>query len=144
VASAEAAERAGAAVMQAFDEVRQGVRVQEQQRLVAQLLRADLPRQLLQMEEVLRDEPPTGELLRFAGVPTAALQYLREHLELVPHLEVGLERDVPAKSLENYEWLTPPPQGRSIVKLRVLRPGWKHRGELLMPPEVVCVDRSEP
>jgi hypothetical protein len=69
----------------------------------------------------------------------AAIQaWLAEHLHLEPFLEIGSEREVPASQLPNYDLLGDAPHSAdSLLRLRVLAPGWKQRGSVVVKPEVV-------
>ncbi len=70
-------------------------------------------------------------------MPAAALRWARESLHLEPVLEPGDEREVPAESLDKFEWTGPtPPAGAALVRLRVVASGFRWRGEVVVKPRV--------
>jgi hypothetical protein len=103
-----------------------------------ELLQSLLQDNLLQDLEQLRAAaitsilPPDLQLL-----PEAVLNWFCRHLELSQHLERGQELEVPAERLSQYDLQGPPPDpAKALVKLEVLAPGWRHRGQTVIAPRV--------
>jgi len=103
-----------------------------------ELLQSLLQDNLLQDLEQLRAAaitsilPPDLQLL-----PEAVLNWFCRHLELSQHLERGQELEVPAERLSQYDLQGPPPDpAKALVKLKVLAPGWRHRGQTVIAPRV--------
>ena len=102
-----------------------------------ELLRSLLQDNLLQDLEQLRGAasatlPPDLQLL-----PEAVLNWFCRHLEISQHLQQGQELEVPAERLSQYDLQGPPPDpAKALVKLGVLAPGWRHRGQTVIAPRV--------
>jgi len=78
------------------------------------------------------------ELTGCRAVPAAILRWVCQTLNIDPVLEPGVEREVPADSIEKYEWAEgPPPGSASLVRLRVVSAGFRWRGEVIVKPSVV-------
>lgn len=76
--------------------------------------------------------PPDLQLL-----PEAVLNWFCRHLEISQHLQQGQELEVPAERLSQYDLQGPPPDpAKALVKLEVLAPGWRHRGQTVIAPRV--------
>ena len=131
-------EQASGDVLGALEVLRSDARLAEQRRVIAALAKSDLLSQLVKMEAVLRgrgDEDPK----QYAAVPTAVLHCLTEALQLEPYLEPGVEREISSTAADRYEWLEPPPEHLGLVRLRILAPGWKWRGEVVVRPRAAAI-----
>ncbi len=81
--------------------------------------------------------PADLEALR--KLPAAILEWAQRRLGLVPHLAVGQELEIPPDRLSAFALEgTLPPRG-SLVRVRVLSPGWKRGPRMLVPPRVMIV-----
>ena len=102
-----------------------------------ELLQSLLQDNLLQDLERLREAasatlPPDLQLL-----PEAVLNWFCRHLEISQHLQQGQELEVPTERLNQYDLQGPPPDpAQALVKLEVLAPGWRHRGQTVIAPRV--------
>jgi hypothetical protein len=104
------------------------------QELVNSLVQDNLLRDLEQLRTTLAATPLTADLRL---LPEAMLNWLCRHLDLSQHLQPGQELEVPAERLSQYDLEGPPPDAaKSLVKLQVLAPGWKHQGQIVIPPRV--------
>ena len=71
-------------------------------------------------------------------LPEATLNWLCRHLDLSQHLQPGQELEVPTERLSQYDLQgAPPALEQPLVRLRVLTPGWKQQGRMLILPQVV-------
>lgn len=83
------------------------------------------------------------ELARCRAVPAAILRWASNALHLDTVLEPGTEKEVPAGSLDRYDWMDgPAPAGASLVRLRVVAAGFRWRGEVIVKPTVVGAPRA--
>ena len=83
------------------------------------------------------------ELARCRAVPAAILRWACQTLHLDTVLEPGAEKEVPAGSLDKYDWMDgPAPAGASLVRLRVVAAGFRWRGEVVVKPTVVGAPRA--
>jgi len=105
------------------------------QELVNSLVQDNLLHDLEQLRTALVPTPLSADL-RLS--PEATLNWLCRHLDLSQHLQLGQELEVPAERLSQYDLQgRPPAPGQPLVKLRVVTPGWKHQGHILISPRVV-------
>ena len=82
-----------------------------------------------------------AELEPFRHLPEAVLRWIQARFGLVPYLEAGKEMQVPSDTLDRF-LLTrdrgDPPDG-VLVRLRVLAPGWKRNGDVVVPPRAELI-----
>jgi len=79
------------------------------------------------------------ELVRCRAVPAALVRWACQALHLEPVLEPGAEREVPAESIDKYDWAEGTPSSRTgLVRLRVVAAGFRWRGEVIVKPAVVA------
>jgi hypothetical protein len=80
---------------------------------------------------------PGEELARFKLLPTALLQWIETHLGLCQHLHIGEEAEIPAADLSAFELVGSRPDALpSLVRIRVVGPGWNLDRKPLVPPRV--------
>ena len=104
------------------------------QELVNSLVQDNLLHDLEQLRTALA---PTSLSADLRLLPEATLNWLCRHLDLSQHLQPGQEIEVPAERLRQYDLEGPPPDAaKSLVKLQVLAPGWKHQGQIVIRPRV--------
>lgn len=103
-----------------------------------ELVRSLIHDRLLQDLDQLRTAA-AGTLLPpdLALLPEAVLNWFCRHLDLSQHLERGQELEVPASRLSEYALQGPPPDPmKTLVRIQVLAPGWKHKGQPVIPAQV--------
>ena len=76
--------------------------------------------------------PPALEVLR--KLPDGLLDWVQRRFGVQAHLRAGDELEVPAQRLSAYDVEGAPPAGSGLVRLRVLAPGWKRGGRVLVKP----------
>lgn len=104
------------------------------QELVDGLVQDNLLRDLEQLRTGLAATPLSADLRL---LPEATLNWLCRHLDLSQHLQPGQELEVPVERLSQYYLQgAPPAPGQPLAKLRVVTPGWKHQGHILISPRV--------
>jgi hypothetical protein len=98
-------------------------------------------RDILALREAFSTMPPASlpdEVAGLRTLPAALLDWLHSTLEIVPHLDSGQRLEVPRMSLGNFTVDgEQPPTHLSLLRLRVIAPGWKRRGQTLVRPVVV-------
>ena len=105
------------------------------QELVNSLVQDNLLHDLEQLRTALAATPLSADLRL---LPEATLNWLCRHLDLSQHLQPGQELEVPTKQLSQYDLQgTPPAPEQPLARLRVVTPGWKHQGHILISPQVV-------
>jgi hypothetical protein len=105
------------------------------QELVNSLVQDNLLHDLEQLRTALAATPLSTDLRL---LPEATLNWLCRHLEISQHLQPGQELEVPADRLSQYDLQGPPPDPeKPLVRLRVVTPGWKHQGHVLISPRVI-------
>ena len=110
------------------------------QELVNSLVQDNLLHDLEQLRTALAATPLSADLRL---LPEATLNWLCRHLDLSQHLQPGQELEVPAERLSEYDLQgAPPAPEQPLVRLRVLTPGWKHQGHVLILPQVVAPARG--
>lgn len=139
IRSLESVGRASQEALSGLELVRQDARRAEEQRVVTALIERKLLDDLVDLETTLKRRGKPEELERLSAVPTAVLYWLSDALHLVPHLEPGAEREVPASAAPNYEWADGPVSGSGLLRLRVIAPGWKWRGTIVVRPRAVRI-----
>jgi hypothetical protein len=112
------------------------------QELVNSLVQDNLLHDLEQLRTALAATPLSADLRL---LPEATLNWVCRHLGLSQHLQPGQELEVPAERLSQYDVQGPPPvPEQSLARLRVVTPGWKHQGHLLISPQVIVAGPSPP
>ena len=102
-----------------------------------ELLQSLLQDNLLQDLEQLQAAASATLPPHFQLLPEAVLNWFCRHLEISQHLQQGQEVEVPAERLNQYDLQGPPPDpAKALVKLEVLAPGWRHRGQTVVAPRV--------
>ena len=105
------------------------------QELVNSLVQDNLLHDLEQLRTALAPTPLSADLRL---LPEATLNWLCRHLDLSQHLQPGQEIEVPAEQLSQYDLQgAPPAPEQPLARLRVVTPGWKHQGHILISPRVV-------
>jgi hypothetical protein len=105
------------------------------QELVNSLVQDNLLHDLEELRTALTATPLSADLRL---LPEATLNWLCRHLDLSQHLQPGQELEVPAERLSQYDLQgAPPAPEQPLAKLRVVTPGWKHQGHILISPQVV-------
>jgi hypothetical protein len=105
------------------------------QELVNSLVRDNLLHDLEQLRTALAATPLSADLRL---LPEATLNWLCRHLDLSQHLQPGQELEVPTERLSQYDLQgTPPAPEQPLARLRVVTPGWKHQGHVLISPRVI-------
>ncbi|MBI2216640.1 MAG: hypothetical protein HYU51_05025 [Candidatus Rokubacteria bacterium] len=75
-------------------------------------------------------------------LPAALIDWLVATLDVVPHLECGQRLEVPKSRLADFVLEGEEPATELVlVKLVVVRPGWKRRGSVLVRPTVEWAGR---
>jgi hypothetical protein len=77
----------------------------------------------------------------FRHLPEAVLRWMQTLFSLTPHLEAGKVLQVPSDTLDNFALTRDrgdAPAG-VLVRLRVLAPGWKRDGEVVVPPRAELI-----
>jgi hypothetical protein len=104
------------------------------QELVNSLVQDNLLQDLENLRTALAATPLSAGLRL---LPEATLNWLCRHLDLSQHLQPGQELEVPTDRLRQYDLEGPPPDAaKSLVKLQVLAPGWKHQGQIVIRSRV--------
>ena len=105
------------------------------QDLVNSLVQDNLLHDFEQLRTALAATPLSADLRL---LPEATLNWLCRHLDLSQHLQAGQELDVPAERLNQYDLQgAPPAPEQPLARLRVLTPGWKYQGHILISPRVI-------
>jgi hypothetical protein len=130
VALERAADRIGSAALEA-----------ERESLAAELAGDRILRDVLELHDAFAAAPPGTlpaglEVLR--KLPDALLDWASRRLGLQPHLRRGEELEVPADRLAAYD-LDRPAAAAGLVRLRIVAPGWKRAGRVLVKPQAVPV-----
>jgi len=112
------------------------------QELVNSLVQYKLLHDLEQLRTALAGTPLSADLRL---LPEATLNWLCRHLDLSQHLQPGQEIEVPTKRLSQYDLQGAPlaPE-QPLASLRVVTPGWKHQGHILISPRVIVAAPSPP
>lgn len=110
------------------------------QELVKSLAQDNLLHDLELLRTALSATPLSADLRL---LPEATLNWLCRHLDLSQHLQPGQELEVPAEQISQYDLHgAPPAPEQPLARLRVLMPGWKHQGHVLILPQVVALARG--
>ena len=112
------------------------------QELVNSLVQDNLLHDLEELRTALAATPLSADLRL---LPEATLNWLCRHLDLSQRLQPGQEFEVPAEQLSQYYLQgAPPSPEQPLVRLRVLTPGWKHQGHILISPRVIVAGPHPP
>ena len=103
-----------------------------------------LLRDLGDLQTALTAKPP-GDLEPFRHLPEAVLRWMQAAFGLTPYLEAGKVMQVPSEKLENFALTRDRGDAPSgvLVRLRVLAPGWKRGGEVVVPPRAELITGLE-
>jgi hypothetical protein len=83
------------------------------------------------------------DLRPFQLLPTAFLQWVEQHLDLRPYLQVAEELEIPASDLSRFDAGDAHPKNDSpLIRVRVTRPGWRRGRELFVRPSVNILTRE--
>ncbi len=105
------------------------------QELVNSLVQDNLLHDLEQLRTALVATPLSADLRL---LPEATLNWLCRHLDLSQHLRPGQELEEPTDRLSQYDLQgAPPAPEQPLARLRVVTPGWKHQGHILISPRAV-------
>jgi hypothetical protein len=105
------------------------------QELVNILVQDNLLHDLEQLRTALAAMPLSADLRL---LPEATLNWLCRHLDLSQHLQPGQELEVLTEQLSQYDLQgVPPAREQPLARLRVVTPGWKHQGHVLISPRVI-------
>lgn len=115
--------------------------------LAAELLERHYPRDLALLREALMRLPASSisrELTTGRVLIDSMLRWLEERLDVTRYLLPDQELDVPAGKLDGYELDGGgPAEGfGGLVRLRVLQPGWRLAGRLVVKPLVKLVSNG--
>jgi len=140
--AAEALRAAAAALARVADQIAEDAVESERASLAAELASEQIARDVLKLERALGSAPAgtlPGDLEVLRKLPAAILEWAQRRLGLVPHLAVGQELEIPPDRLSAFALEgTLPPRG-GLVRVRVLSPGWKRGGRILVLPRVMIV-----
>jgi hypothetical protein len=142
LAKAADALAAGAAALSVVADSIAGAAVEAEREALATELAADrILRDAVELRQAFAAAPagslpPAVEALR--KLPDALLDWASRRFGVQPHLERGDELEVPADRVSGYELDGPPPP-RGLVRLRILAPGWKRAGKVLVKPQAVRI-----
>ena len=77
-----------------------------------------------------------GEIEPFRHLPEAVLRWMQSRFGLTPYLEAGKVLQVPSERLDGFAIAGDRGEAPAglLVRLRVLAPGWKRGGEVVVPP----------
>jgi hypothetical protein len=139
----ETVRAAAAALAGVADQIAAEAREAEHARLASELAAEQVLRDVAKLQRAFTVAPDGAlpadiEVLR--KLPDAILAWARQRLGVTPHLAVGQELEVPADRLSAFMLDgTLPPAGRGIVRIRVLAPGWKRAGRILVAPRALIL-----
>jgi hypothetical protein len=131
-----------AALVRVADRIRDAAVEAERQSLASELASDRLLRDVLELREALAAAPagtlpPALEVLR--KLPDGLLDWVQRRFGVQAHLRAGDELEVPAQRLSAYDVEGAPPPGSGLVRLRVLAPGWKRGGRVLVKPHATRI-----
>jgi hypothetical protein len=112
-----------------------------QSKLQAGLIEVRLLDDLSLLDRAFQGPPELPEYLAvFRLLPSALLQWAEQNLGLSRHLEIGEELELPAADLRDFDATGAiPDDPKKLVRVKVVRPGWNHGRQVLVPPRVeVC------
>jgi hypothetical protein len=140
--AADAVSARAAAVVRVADRIRDAALEAERQSLAAELASDRLLRDIVELREAFAAAPegslpPALEVLR--KLPDGLLDWAERRFGVQSHLRTGEELEVPAQRLAAYDVDGPPPPPNGLVRLRVLAPGWKRAGKVLLKPVAVRI-----
>ncbi len=87
--------------------------------------------------------PAEVEPLRL--LPEALIRWLEDRFNLTPYLSLNQELDVPVEKLSNFDVQGMPAEmpANSLVKIRVVMPGWKYAGKSIAAPQVKMIEERK-
>lgn len=139
--AAEAVRAAAAALTRVADQIGAEALEGERARLAAELAAEQILRDLLKLERAFTAAvgalPPDLEVLR--RLPEAILDWAQRRLGVAPHLAAGQELEIPPDRLSAFALEGTLPAGGGLVRVRILSPGWKRGGRVLVPPRAMII-----
>jgi hypothetical protein len=132
----------GDAALQDTARLRALVEHEHERHLVAAAMNDNVLRDLVLLDKALNMEDVNhAELRRLRMVPAAVLRWISTFLHVDAHLEVGAEREVSSDAAGKYDWaVSAVVKPGTLVKIRVVAPGWNWRGTVLSKPLVEAVE----
>lgn len=127
--------------LEGFEAIRSSAAERREGQLVTAALQDHLLDDLVALDRILSTGMNSDDdgLVRLRAVPAAVLRWAAANMNVEPILSVGEEREVPVAALERYDCDKTPAirsgPGRLVI-VRVLAPGWKWRGKVLVKPRV--------
>ena len=84
---------------------------------------------------------PPSDLEPFRHLPEAVLRWMQTTFGLTPYLEAGKVMQVPSDRLDNFALTVDRGDAPSgvLVRLRVVAPGWKRGGKVVVPPRAEVI-----
>jgi hypothetical protein len=134
-------EARGRDVLAVADHVSQSAVDAFRSKLQAGLIEACLLDDLSALEQAIQGPSELPEhMAAFRLLPSALLQWAEQNLGLLRHLEIGEELELPAADLRDFDATgAVPVDPKKLVRVKVVRPGWNHGRQVLVPPRVeVC------
>lgn len=127
------------------DDLEQSAVERFQSLAVGELRDDQLLRDLADLQAVLAAKPAGGlpeAIEPFRHLPEALLRWLEARFGLTPHLEAGRVMQVPSEKLDGFALQGDRGEAPSglLVRLRVLAPGWKRGGEVVVPPRAELIE----
>lgn len=111
---------------------------------VRELVEDQLLRDLGDLQAAFSSKAAGGlaaEIEPFRHLPEAVLRWMETRFGLTPYLEAGKVMQVPSDKLDNFALTVDrgdAPSGM-LVRLRVVAPGWKRGGEVVVPPRAELI-----
>jgi hypothetical protein len=108
---------------------------------VAELARDQVLRDLGDLQRALQATKDPA-LEPFRHLPEAVLRWIQSRFGLTPYLEAGKVLQVPSEKLEAFsvDGVRGDAPSGVLVRLRVLAPGFKRGGEVVIPPRAELID----
>lgn len=126
------------AAFQTIEDARQRAIIDEQRRIVSSLLSGRLLHDVSALHEAVFCDPIPERVAAYRNVPEAFCSWLEEHLLLAPIQTAGVEMEIPANRMDQFDWPSERPiQTGALVRVRIVSPGWKWRGSVVAKPEAV-------
>lgn len=92
---------------------------------------------------LIPDEMKPVDLASKRLLPDALLSWFCESFDLTPILKSGAELEIETKALSRFIVEPPiaPPQA-TLIRIRVIKPGWKQGKQAILPPHVQVIGSS--
>jgi hypothetical protein len=133
-----------AALERVADDLEQSAVERFQSTAVGELKDDQLLRDLADLQAAFAGQPAgslPGVVEPFRHLPEAILRWLQDRFGLTPYLEAGRLMQVPSEKLDGFAIAGDrgeAPDGL-LVRIKVLAPGWKRGGEVVVPPRAELV-----